>query len=197
AHPNALAARGGRLAGALAQQEAGGGVGQAQARPAGLAEQAEMIEVGVGAEQRQLEAVLALDGAVAGAAVAAELAEQAGNVAVIGGRLLVLRRGGGDGRGQQGEGRGDGAVHRLGGGWGGGVGVDYCTCRRRGQRRSAESEFASRSAGGRPRGRRPGRSSRRRAWASTTLARPARPGSAGAGKKSGKKIGKKMGWLRS
>src|SRR5262249_26107472 len=82
-----------------------------------LAEQAEMIEVGVGAEQRQLEAVLALDGAVAGAAVAAELAEQAGNGAGIGGRLVVLRRGGGGGGGAGGGGGGGGGVS-----WGGGGG---------------------------------------------------------------------------
>src|SRR5262249_3772890 len=71
----------GELASRLREQEAGLGREEVQAPPGGAAEEAFVIEDGVGAEERQREAVLPLDGAVAGAAVAAQPAENRLDVA--------------------------------------------------------------------------------------------------------------------
>src|SRR5262249_61453113 len=129
----ASAAPGGGLAGGLGQQQAVAGLVQIEAPAAGLAQQALMIAGRVGPEERQAEAVLPLDGAVTGAGVAAQAAEERDDVAAeADGGYVVGAGGGGQGGGEQGEGGGPGvgsygsAPRGAAGGTRRGVGAFLC-----------------------------------------------------------------------
>src|ERR1700722_7335550 len=70
----------GNTAGGLEQQETSVGVEDVDSSSAGLAQQAFMIERRIGGEQGETEAVLALDCAMTGAAVATETTEEGNDV---------------------------------------------------------------------------------------------------------------------